>query len=139
MVISRLSGDVSYPEMSRLEAADDGRESSAYELDLMGQTVIIALGTADFTFRKSKIVFYPVYLIHAVTHNTVCKIGIVEFRAGDVSYLDDTGEVKLEAQPFAPLIFASVNEDLLKKSSKKMQRRQRRGKGRPQRVKRPGV
>ena len=116
MVISRLSGDVSYPEMSRLEAADDGRESSAYELDLMGQTVIIALGTADFTFRKSKIVFYPVYLIHAVTHSTVCKIGIVEFRAGDVSYLDDTGEVKLEAQPFAPLIFASVNEALLKKS-----------------------
>lgn len=116
MVISRLSGDVAYPEMSRLETADVRHVSNAYELDLMGQTVIIALGNADFSFRKSKIVFYPIYLIHTISHDVVSKIGIVEFRAGDVSYLNDAAEVKLDAQPFAPLIFASVNETTLKKS-----------------------
>ena len=116
MVISRLSGDVAYPEMSRLEATDVRHVSRAYELDLMGQTVIIALGNADFSFRASKVVFYPIYLIHTISHDVVSKIGIVEFRAGDVSYLNDAAEVKLEAQPFAPLIFASVNETTLKRS-----------------------
>ena len=113
MVISRLSGKVSYPEMSRLESSDVRYVSDAYELDLLDKTVIIALGQADFSFRKDKIVFYPIYLIHTITHDVICKLGVVEYRTGDVSYLTDTGNVKLDAQPFAPLLFASVNEAVL--------------------------
>lgn len=113
MVISRLSGKVSYPEMSRLESSDVHYVSDAYELDILNKTVIIALGQADFSFRKDKIVFYPVYLIHAITHDVVCKLGVVEYRTGDVSYLNDVGNVKLDAQPFSPLLFASVNETVL--------------------------
>ena len=116
MVISRLSGKVSYPEMSRLESSDFQHVSDAYELDLLGKTVIIALGQADFSFRKYGVVFYPVYLIHTITHDVMCKLGVVEYPTGDVSHLSDTGEVKLDAQPFAPLLFASVNETVLQHS-----------------------
>lgn len=116
MVISRLSGKVSYPEMSRLEASDFQHVSGAYELDLLGKTVIIALGQADFSFRKYGVVFYPIYLIHTITHDVMCKLGVVEYRTGDVSHLSDTGEVKLDAQPFAPLLFASVNATVLQHS-----------------------
>ncbi len=99
--------------MSRLESSDVHYVSDAYELDILNKTVIIALGQADFSFRKDKIVFYPVYLIHAITHDVVCKLGVVEYLTGDVSYLNDVGNVKLDAQPFSPLLFASVNEIVL--------------------------
>ena len=131
MVISRLSGKVSYPEMSRLESSDVHYVSDAYELDILHKTVIIALGQADFSFRKDKIVFYPIYLIHTITHDVICKLGVVEYRTGDVSYLTDTGNVKLDAQPFTPLLFASVNDTVLLQSLSELETKEPKGKKEP--------
>lgn len=118
MVISRISTAVAYPELSRLEVGDVGHESDAYELEIMGMAVYIAMGRADFAFkRQHNIVFYPVYLIHKTSHDVIRKIAILEFPADDVSYLNDTGGVNLEARPFAPLLFAHVNEAVLEQST----------------------
>ena len=118
MVISRISTAVSYPELSRLEVGDVGHESDAYELEIMGMAVYIAMGRADFAFkRQHNIVFYPVYLIHKTSHDVIRKIAILEFPADDVSYLNDTGGVNLDARPFAPLLFAHVNESVLEQST----------------------
>ena len=117
MVISRISTAVAYPELSRLEVGDVGHESDAYELEIMGMAVYIAMGRADFAFkRQHNIVFYPVYLIHKTSHDVIRKIAILEFSADDVSYLNDTGGVNLDARPFAPLLFAHVNEAVLEQS-----------------------
>ena len=117
MVISRISTAVAYPELSRLEVGDVGHESDAYELEIMKMAVYIAMGRADFAFkRQHNIVFYPVYLIHKTSHDVIRKIAILEFPADDVSYLNDTGGVNLDARPFAPLLFAHVNETVLEQS-----------------------
>ena len=110
MVVSRISGAVSYPELSRLEVSDVGYVSDAYELEIMGAVVYIVLGQADFTFKSQyNIVFYPIYLIHKISHDVIRKIGVIEFPADDKSYLDDTGGANLLLRPFSPLIFAYVN------------------------------
>ena len=110
MVVSRISGAVSYPELSRLEVVDVGYTSDAYELEIMGAVVYIVLGQADFTFKSQyNIVFYPIYLIHKISHDVLRKIGVIEFPADDKSYLDDMGGANLLLRPFSPLIFAYVN------------------------------
>jgi len=104
--------------LSRLEVGDVGHESDAYELEIMGMAVYIAMGRADFTFkRQHNIVAYPVYLIHKTSHDVIRKIAILEFPADDVSHMNDTGGVNLDARPFVPLLFAHVNESVLEQST----------------------
>ena len=110
MVFSRLPEckDLFYPELSRIEPEDEEYSTDAYDLEIKGETVVVAFGKIKREFEKTRygVVYYPMYLVNRHNHEVVRKIGLVEYFANDESRFDDTMALDVEAAPFRPLIFS---------------------------------
>jgi len=121
MVFSRLPDckDLVYPELSRLEPDDENYKTDAYELEIKGETVVVALGKIKREFEKTRygVVYYPLYLVNRHNHEVVRKIGLVDYFAKDESRFNDTMDLDIEASPFKPLIFSYITVAMLREAN----------------------
>ena len=121
MVFSRLPEckGLEYSQLSRIEPEDDGYTTDAYDLEIKGETVVVAFGRIKREFEKTPygVVYYPLYLVNRHNHEVVRKIGLAEYFADDDSRFDDMGLPDVESDVFTPLIFSYITVKMLREAN----------------------
>ena len=114
MVLSKISDDVSYPELKSVDASDLKKEvNSLYQLEIKDVDVMIAVGNAKNTFEEKNILYFPIYLVKK--NNNVVQIGLYEIEASDyMNYLDEYNNLDVEKLN-DPLIYKFATKDFLEK------------------------
>jgi predicted NAD-dependent protein-ADP-ribosyltransferase YbiA (DUF1768 family) len=113
MVLSKLDGDVSYPELKSVDSGDLKMEANLYQLEIKDIDVIIAVGNSKNTYEDKNILYFPIYLVKH--NNKVIQIGVYEIRASDyLSYLDNYNNLNIEEMD-DPLIYSFVTKEFLNK------------------------
>jgi len=120
MVNSILNPNINYPDLKKLDSEDKSFDASMYEINILGEDIIIALGQAKYAFIDDNIIYYPIYL---VKDDKVSKqIGVYEILSEQLpNIVDEDGDVDL-TQIDEPLLYKFVTRELLtdvKKSSMK--------------------
>ena len=120
MVNSILNPNINYPELKKLDTEDKSFDASMYEINILGEDIIIALGQAKYAFIDDNIIYYPIYL---VKDDKVSKqIGVYEILSEQLpNIVDEDGDVDL-TQIDEPLLYKFATRELLtdvKKSSMK--------------------
>ena len=113
MVLSKIDGDVSYPELKSVESGDLKMEANLYQLEIKVIDVIIAVGNSKNTYEDKNILYFPIYLVKY--NNKVIQIGLYEIRASDyLSYLDNYNNLDIENMG-EPLIYSFASKEFLNK------------------------
>jgi predicted NAD-dependent protein-ADP-ribosyltransferase YbiA (DUF1768 family) len=113
MVLSKIDGDVSYPELKSVDSGDLKTEANLYQLEIKEIDVIIAIGNGKNTFEDKNILYFPIYLVKY--NNKVVQIGLYEIKASDyLSYLDDYNNLDVEKME-EPLIYSFATKEFLNK------------------------
>jgi len=113
MVLSKIDGDISYPELKSVDSGDIKMEANLYQLEIKDVDVIIAVGNAKNTFEEKNVLYFPIYLVKH--NNKVIQIGLYEIKASDyLSYLDDYTNLDVEKLN-EPLIYSFATKELLNK------------------------
>ena len=114
MVLSKISDDVSYPELKSVDASDLKKEvNSLYQLEIKDVDVMIAVGNAKNTFEEKNILYFPIYLVKK--NNNVVQIGLYEIEASNyINYLDEYNNLDVEKLN-DPLIYKFATKDFLEK------------------------
>jgi predicted NAD-dependent protein-ADP-ribosyltransferase YbiA (DUF1768 family) len=113
MVLSKIDGDVSYPELKSVDSGDLKMEANLYQLEIEGIDVIIAVGNSKNTYEDKNILYFPIYLVKY--NNKVIQIGVYEIKASDyLSYLDKYNNLDIEKME-EPLIYSFVTKEFLNK------------------------
>jgi hypothetical protein len=118
MVNSILNPKINYPEIKKLDPEDKSFDASMYEITVLGEVIIIALGQTKYAFIDDNIIYYPIYL---VKDDTVSKqIGVYEILSDQLpNIIDDDGDVDLESID-DPLLYKFVTVEMLSGSKKKV-------------------
>ena len=113
MVLSKIDGDVSYPELKSVDSGDLKTEANLYQLEIKGIDIIIALGNSKNTYEDKNILYFPIYLVKY--NNKVIQIGLYEIRASDyLSYIDKYNNLDIENIE-DPLIYSFATKEFLNK------------------------
>ena len=112
MVLSKISENVSYPELKNIDSEDLHTEVDAlYQIEIKGVDVFIAIGSAKNTFEDKNIMYFPIYLVKK--NNKVVQIGLYEIEASNyINYLDKSNNIDVEKLN-DPLIYKFVTKDFL--------------------------
>ena len=76
MVLSKINKDISYPELKSVDPGDLKLEANLYQMEVLGEDVIVAVGNAKTTFEENDIIFFPIYLVKK--NDKVVQIGVFE-------------------------------------------------------------
>lgn len=115
MVKSKLDDSIDYVEQKKIEEDDINYDATMYELGLMNNRVIIALGKPKYTYIDKNIEYYPIYLIKK--NKVMSQIGLYEFMSSNLpNILDADGDINLELM-YDPLLYTFVNPSLIQKAS----------------------
>jgi len=63
MVLSKINGDVSYPELKSVDSGDLKMEAELYQIEVKGVDIIVAIGNVKNTFEDKNIFYFPIYLV----------------------------------------------------------------------------
>lgn len=117
MVNSILNPKINYPEIKKLDPDDKSFDASMYEINVLGEDIIIALGQAKYTFIDDNIIFYPIYLVKDEKFSK--QIGVYEILSEQLpNIVDEDGDIELEKID-QPLLYVFVNSELLTDGVKK--------------------
>ena len=111
MVLSKISSEVSYPELKSVDSGDIKKEANLYQIEIKDVDVVIAVGNAKNTFEDKNILYFPIYLVKK--NNKVVQIGLYEIEASNyISYLDEFNNLDVEKLD-EPLIYKFATKDFL--------------------------
>ena len=111
MVKSSLNSSINYPEEKKIDSEDIEFDAQPWEINLLGEDILIALGKEKYTHIKKNIVYFPIYLIKKDKVDS--QIGIYETRADKLpALLDEDGDIDIEGFD-KPLLYNFVNKALL--------------------------
>lgn len=115
MVFSHLNKTIEYPESREIDPEDIDYDAAIYEIEIYGQSYLVALGKPKYTFStKYDVVYFPIYLIRK--NKIRGKIGVYEVeRTRIISLMDKEKDVKIERLG-DPLFFEVTTEDYIKKT-----------------------
>jgi len=117
MVLSKINGEISYPELKSIDENDKGRNVSMYQVNLLKISVVIALGEIKYTYVGQNILFAPVYLV-VNEHNKIYQIGVYEFNSKHLENLkDEDGDLDISLIE-GPLMYSFLNGPYIKKCMK---------------------
>ena len=115
MVKSVLDKNINYSENKKLDTEDMEYDASLYEISLLKENVIIALGQAKYTFIEEKIIYYPIYLVK--DDKVSIQIGVYEIISDNLpNIIDDDGDIILEKID-QPLLYSFVKYEMMKEAS----------------------
>lgn len=115
MVFSHLNKTIEYQESREIDPEDIDHDAAIYEIEIYGQSYLVALGKPKYTFStKYDVVYFPIYLIRK--NKIRGKIGVYEVeRTRIISLMDKEKDVKIERLG-DPLFFEVTTEDYIKKT-----------------------
>jgi predicted NAD-dependent protein-ADP-ribosyltransferase YbiA (DUF1768 family) len=104
---------VEYYELRTLNQDDIKYETTIYETDILGKTVAICLGRANYLFQYKNIVYFPIYLMRGDVIRS--QIGVYEIYLDNLIEYSHNGSVDHEQviAKNAPLLYSFVNEDYI--------------------------
>jgi len=109
MVQSKLDSTVNYPEIKKLDPEDKNYDASQYEISILGETVIIALGKSKYTFIDKNIEYFPIYLVR--NKRVDVQIGVYEVMSDQVpNLLDEDGDIDIDELQ-EPLLYSFIASD----------------------------
>lgn len=115
MVKSVLDKSINYAENKKLDPEDVDFDASLYEISLLRENVVIALGQAKYTFIDKNIIYYPIYLVKDDKVST--QVGVYEIISDNLpNIIDDDGDIILEKID-QPLLYSFVKYELFKDAS----------------------
>lgn len=115
MVKSKLDDSIDYIEQKNIYEDDIDYDATMYELAIMNNRVIIALGKPKYTYIDKNIEYYPIYLIKK--NKVLSQIGIYEFMSSELpNILDVDGDVNLDLL-YDPLLYSFTNHSLIEQAS----------------------
>ena len=111
MVLSKIDGSISYPELKKVYPEDSKMEAELYEIQVNNVDIIVAVGAAKDTFKTKGVVYYPVYLVKK--NKTATQIGVYEIlQSNQLRYLDNENNLDVEKLD-EPLIYTFVTPTYL--------------------------
>lgn len=115
MVFSHLNKLVEYEESREIDPEDIDYEAAIYEMEIYGQSYLVALGKPKYTFStKYDVIYFPIYLIKK--NKIRGKIGVYEVeKARIISLMDKEKDVKIERLG-EPLWFSITTQEYIKKT-----------------------
>lgn len=115
MVKSKLDDTIDYIERKKLYEDDNDYDATVYELAIMNNRVLVALGKPKYTYIDKNIEFYPIYLIKK--NKVLAQIGVYEFMSSNLpNILDIDGDVNLDLL-YDPLLYSFTNHSLISQAS----------------------
>ena len=115
MVFSHLNKTIEYLESREIDPEDMDYDAAIYEIEIYGNSHLVALGKPKYTFStKYDVVYFPIYLLRK---NKICgKIGVYEMeRTRILSAMDKNKDVKIERLG-DPLWFERTTEEYIVKT-----------------------
>ena len=91
MVHSILNPNINYPEIKTLDPDDKSFDATLYEINVLGEDIIIALGQSKYTFIEDHIIYFPIYLVK--DDKVSVQIGVYEIMSDQLpNIVDDDGQ-----------------------------------------------
>jgi predicted NAD-dependent protein-ADP-ribosyltransferase YbiA (DUF1768 family) len=114
---SRIDPSIKYKENRGIEDADQGHDSSIYITTLFEDTkpidVAIAVGKYKFAGEKSKVVYFPIYIL---SNNRIkAQIGVYETTVNKLpALMDEDGDVDIDALG-EPVLYTFATEGFIRR------------------------
>lgn len=115
MVKSRLDPDIQYVENKKLDPEDKNMDAELYETEIMGKSVIIALGHVKNTYIEKNILVFPVYLIK--DDKVSMQIGLYEILAERQTEIYDEDDDIDVSKLGDILLYSFVTKEIIKDAS----------------------
>ena len=115
MVFSHLNKTIEYLESREIDPEDMDYDAAIYEIEIYGNSHLVALGKPKYTFStKYDVVYFPIYLLRK--NKIRGKIGVYEMeRTRILSAMDKNKDVKIERLG-DPLWFERTTEEYIVKT-----------------------
>ena len=115
MVRSLLDPSVRYSELKGIDPEDADYDAPMYEVELIGEKVVVAVGKPKYSFVDNAIVYFPAYLVK--DDKVILQIGVYEILEESLPNMtDEDGDLDL-GKVSKPLLYDFVDVPTLAAAS----------------------